>query len=183
MFRSFLKFIFSIMAFVCIIVLSCHIIHRPIGDITKALENFNSIPKKYSEKEIQLYLDYSRMIYIVLASMALLEFQFTTFQSFRAFFKNPTKETSRKFGYELFYNLFVSPIMIITLMTISVSSKEISFTEHIISIAWIPLIFFLNLILWTVTHIAMHCATRPKVLIKTENMFVPLARLHFQHPL
>ena len=154
MFRSFLKFIFSIMAFVCIIVLLCHIIHRPIGDITKALENFNSIPKKYSEKEIQLYLDYSRMIYIVLASMALLEFQFTTFQSFRAFSKNPTKETSRKFGYELFNNLFVSPIIIITLMTIPVSSRE-TFIEQIISIAWTPLIFFLNLILWTVTHIAL----------------------------
>ena len=47
--------------------------------------------------------------------------------------------------------------MIVTLMKISVSGKEIMLLYlHIIVICWIPLSFFLNLILWIFTHTALY---------------------------
>ena len=54
-----------------------------------------------------------------------------------------------------FYNL--SPLVIITLMSIFISVKESIFL-YLYNI--IPLLFFFNLILWTFTHIALYCKTK-----------------------
>ena len=167
-FKQILKMIFVIVAFICIIILLAylikHITHTPSGDdVVKVFEKF--LPKKYSEihlstnntEEIyQTNLNCPTMFYVVIASMTLYNRQFITVQAFRALLQNPTELLSRKFGIDFFYNLCMSPLMIVTLMTIFISGKEIMFLYQIIVICWIPLSFFLNLILWIFTHIALY---------------------------
>ena len=59
--------------------------------------------------------------------------QFATVQAFRDLLQIPTEQVSRKFGYNLFYNLYLSPLVILTLMSIFISVKESTFnctTRH-----------------------------------------------------
>ena len=123
-------------------------------DLMKVVENF--MPQKYSEIQLstnnteevcQTNLNCLTMFYVVVASFTLKNIQFTTVQAFRDLLQIPTEKISRKFGYNLFYNL--SP-----LMSIFISVKE-SILYNII-----PLLFFFNLILWTFTHIALYCKTK-----------------------
>ena len=170
-FRQILKMIFVIVAFICMIILLSylikHITHIPSGDVTdnviKGFEKF--LPKKYSEIQLstnnteevyQTNLNCPTMFYVVIASMTLYNRLFITVQAFRALSQNPTELISRQFGIEFFYNFCMSPLMIVTLMTIFVSGKEIMFLYHIIVSCWIPLSFFLNLILWIFTRIALY---------------------------
>ena len=91
------------------------------------------------------------MFYVVVASFTLKNIQFTTVQAFRDLLQIPTEQVSRKFGYNLFYNLYT--LVIITLMSIFISVKESIFL-YLYNI--IPLLFFFNLILWTFTQIALY---------------------------
>ena len=166
-FRQILKMIFVIVAFICMIILLSylikHITHIPSGDVIKGFEKF--LPKKYSEIQLstnnteevyQTNLNCPTMFYVVIASMTLYNRLFITVQAFRALSQNPTELISRQFGIEFFYNFCMSPLMIVTLMTIFVSGKEIMFLYQFIVICWIPLSFYLNLILWIFTHIALY---------------------------
>ena len=108
-----------------------------------------------TEEDYQPNLNCLTMFYVVVASFTLKNIQFTTVQAFRDLLQIPTEQVSRKFGYNLFYNLYT--LVIITLMSIFISVKESIFL-YLYNI--IPLLFFFNLILWTFTHIALYCKTK-----------------------
>ena len=142
-FGRLLTMIFVIVAFFCTIGLIFQIIRKPIGiDLNKVVDDF------MSSKTTSFFN-------VFIASIAILIIPFGTVRAFRAL-QNPTKEISRKFGYDFFLNLSFSPLFILTLMPLFLSKEEIYFLDHIIFIYWIPLLFFLNLILWTITHIALY---------------------------
>ena len=136
-FSLILKMIFGIVAILYMI----NITH---GDVNRVVDDF--IPTRF---EITFSFN------VVMYTIGIFIQQFMTVQAFRALLQNPTKEISRKFGHDLFYNLSISPLMIINLMTIFVCRKYVNFLYHIIFICWISL-FFLNLILWTFSHIALY---------------------------
>ena len=107
-----------------------YIIHKPSIDLMKVVENF--MPQKYSEIQLstnnpeevyQTNLNCATMFYVVVASFTLKNIQFATVQAFRDLLQIPTEEVSRKFGYNLFYNLYLSPLVILTLMSIFISVK------------------------------------------------------------
>ena len=88
------------------------------------------MPQKYSEIQLstnnpeevyQTNLNCLTMFYV--ASFTLKNIQFATVQAFRDLLQIPTEEVSRKFGYNLFYNLYLSPLVILTLMSIFISVK------------------------------------------------------------
>ena len=136
-FSLILKMIFGIVAILYMI----NITH---GDVNRVVDNL--IPTRF---EITFSFN------VVMYTIGIFIQQFITVQAFRALLQNPTKEISRKFGHDLFYNLFMSPLMIINLMTIFVCRKYVTFLCQIIFIYWINL-FFLNLILWTFSHITLY---------------------------
>ena len=174
-YKQILKMIFVIVVFICIIILLSylikHITHTPSRDVKTVADNVVEVfekflPKKYSEIQLstndieevyQTNLNFPTMFYVVIASLTLYNRQFITVQAFIALLQNPTEVISRKFGIEFFHNLCMSPLMIVTLMKIFVCGKEIMLLYlHIIVICWIPLSFFLNLILWIFTSIALY---------------------------
>ena len=136
-FRLILKMIFGIVAIL-------YTISFTHGDVKRVVDDF--IPTTF---------EITSSFNVVMYTIGIFIQQFITVQAFRALLQNPTKEISRKFGHDLFYNLSISPLMIINLMTIFVCRKYVTFLYRIIFICWINL-FFLNLILWTFSHIAMY---------------------------
>ena len=136
-FRLILKMIFGIVAIL-------YTISFTHGDVKRVVDDF--IPTTF---------EITSSFTVVMYTIGIFIQQFITVQAFRALLQNPTKEISRKFGHDLFYNLSISPLMIINLMTIFVCRKYVTFLYRIIFICWINL-FFLNLILWTFSHIAMY---------------------------
>ena len=136
-FRLILKMIFGIVAIL-------YTISFTHGDVKRVVDDI--IPTTF---------EITSSFNVVMYTIGIFIQQFITVQAFRALLQNPSKEISRKFGHDLFYNLSISPLMIINLMTIFVCRKYVNFLYHIIFICWINL-FFLNLILWTFSHIALY---------------------------